>query len=229
MQIVDPAVTREKFARELEQWKTHSPRSSRGWLLLHIDEQRPAVEIGFQRQVATSVGDGRLTVIPVAIRLDFQNYDLLPPSITFIDPITRAPTVPQVRALQKQLDGMRDVLIDVHPSTGQPFLCLPGIREYHSHPQHSGDDWLLHRSAGEGHLSIVCERIWETMIEPIVGFECSLQTLPTVPLQAQVNVSLTQGDPAEVRNLLARQRALAEATRAAMQVQASRQVASEIP
>ena len=37
------------------------------------------------------------------------------------------------------------VLIDDHPLTHRPFLCLRGIREYHDHPQHTGDEWLLYK------------------------------------------------------------------------------------
>jgi hypothetical protein len=37
--------------------------------------------------------------------------------------------------------------LDDHPFTHKPFLCLRGIREYHEHPQHSGDEWLLYRES----------------------------------------------------------------------------------
>jgi len=39
------------------------------------------------------------------------------------------------------------VLLDDHPTTHKPFLCVRGIREYHEHPQHSGDEWLLYRES----------------------------------------------------------------------------------
>jgi hypothetical protein len=41
--------------------------------------------------------------------------------------------------------GTHLVLLPDHPLTHKPFLCLRGIREYHEHPQHSGDDWFLYR------------------------------------------------------------------------------------
>src|SRR5258706_394570 len=82
--------------------------------------------------------------------LDYTNYALWPPSLTFIDPRTREPASPAVRAPATTPAGVRDALVDGHPDTGRPFLCLPGIREYHNHPQHTGDDWLLHRAVGAG-------------------------------------------------------------------------------
>ena len=74
-------------------------------------------------------------------------YDQRPPSITFRDPwnwdllqfgalsigmLTDDPAKPQ------------QVVLDAHPVTKRPFLCLRGVREYHEHPQHDGDDWALY-------------------------------------------------------------------------------------
>jgi hypothetical protein len=32
-----------------------------------------------------------------------------------------------------------------HPSTGKPFICMRGFREYHTHPSHLGDLWDTYR------------------------------------------------------------------------------------
>jgi hypothetical protein len=32
-----------------------------------------------------------------------------------------------------------------HPTTGKPFICSPGSREYHTHPSHIGDKWENYR------------------------------------------------------------------------------------
>lgn len=93
-------------------------------------------------------------MITAAIRLSYDNYDLWPPSLTFIDPSTGAAATPAVQAPDRENGEIRNVLLGM-PGTGQPFLCLPGLREYHHHPQHTGDDWLLHRVAGEGRLGRV--------------------------------------------------------------------------
>jgi putative metal binding uncharacterized protein len=81
---------------------------------------------------------------------DLTNYDLDPPSLEFRDPWTDAPLQysTMLRALQFDRDRRGQiVLLDDHPATHKPFLCVRGIREYHDHPQHSGDEWLLYRKS----------------------------------------------------------------------------------
>jgi len=192
--IVDRDVTCRKVQRELDLWKANSQHQERGWLLLGYTEAVPSIELAFLAKVATSIDAGFLPVVVCTIRLTYENYDLWPPSLTFIDMFTRQPSRPHVRAFVSTPEGPRDVLIDGHPATNQPFLCLPGIREYHSHPQHTGDDWLLHRAAREGSISTICERIWRLMARNVVGLGVTVQGLPSWPLQAQLSIQLAQGD-----------------------------------
>jgi hypothetical protein len=127
------------------------------------------------------------------IRLTYENYDVWPPSLTFIDFFTRQPAMPHVNALTFDGQSARNLLIASHPATGLPFLCLPGIREYHVHPQHTGDDWLTHRAGGEGSISNVCERVWRLMINNVIGLQLVVQAMPVWPLQAQIGIQLLQG------------------------------------
>ena len=71
-----------------------------------------------------------------------------------------------------------NLVIDSHPVTNRPFFCIPGIRQYHDHPQHSGDSWLLHRAAGEGTLATICDRIWRAMARNVLGIHLELGMLP---------------------------------------------------
>jgi hypothetical protein len=201
--IVDPDVSRRKVQREVDFWKANSRHQERGWLLLNYDEIVPSMEIAFLAKIATNAGSAFLPVIVCAIRLTYENYDLWPPSLTFIDMFSRLPSKPHVRAFLSTPEGPRDVLIDGHPLTNQPFLCLPGIREYHSHPQHTGDDWLLHRSAREGSVSTICDRIWRLMARNVLGLGVSIQALPVWPLQAQLSIQLGQGDIGEAAAAMA--------------------------
>ena len=198
--LVDPEVSRRKFRTELELWKANSQHQSRGWLLLNEVETTPSVDLAFLARVAVSAGAGPLPIVVCAVRLTYDNYDLWPPSLMFIDLFTGKPSRPHVRAFVSTPEGPRDVLIDGHPATKQPFLCLPVIREYHSHPQHSGDDWLLHRPLREGSLSNICERIWRLMIRNVIGLNLSVQTLPAWPLKAQISFQITQGELAQADN-----------------------------
>ena len=60
-----------------------------------------------------------------------------------------------------------------------PFLCLPGIKEYHDHPGHTGDPWELHRPAGAGRLVRLLEVITKYGVEPVTGFNVNLVTQVT--------------------------------------------------
>jgi hypothetical protein len=192
--LVDPEISRSKFRRELKLWRANPVHRERGWLLLDCDEEALIIEFAFLARVSISSGAAPIPVISSAIRLSYENYDLWPPSLTFVDAFTRAPaTNPHVRAFMALPDGPRDVLIDAHPVTGLPFLCVAGNREYHSHPQHTGDSWLLHRPLGEGSMSTICDRVWRYMARNVVGLSVQMQALPGWPLRAQLHIVLAQG------------------------------------
>jgi hypothetical protein len=184
-------VSEAKLAAELADWEANaSIYRRRGWLLL--DRGPLTVEVAFLASVPL-VGIYTIPVITACIRLDYSNYDLWPPSLTFLDPRTRQPANPAVRAPATGPAGVRDALVDGHPDTGRPFLCLPGIREYHNHPQHTGDDWLLHRATGAGRLAVICERIWQRMVRNVVGLNVTVQALPPM-IGTQVSMALSQAD-----------------------------------
>ena len=189
--LVPREVSRAKLGRELADWHSNAELyRRRGWLLLGAHDLD--VHVAFVAPVA--VGEMSLPVITTAIRLNFDNYDLWPPSLTFIDPMTGQPALPVVSAPERDQHGEpRNVLLG-HPITKLPFLCLPGLREYHSHPQHSGDDWLLHRTSGQGRLAVICDRVWRRMARNVLGLQVSMLSLPGMGTQLQV--ALAQGDVA---------------------------------
>jgi hypothetical protein len=190
--LVDPDVTREKFRSDFERWTAIPDRNARGWLLLDYNEEQFSLEIAFLGALSISSGSAPLPIVACAIRLTYENYDLWPPSLTFIDAFTRQPAKPHVAAVVPTPEGPRNVLIENHPATQRPFLCLPGIREYHSHPQHTGDDWLLHRGSGAGSPSVVCERVWRFMTKNIAGLQVVIQAQPGWPLRALLQVLVAQ-------------------------------------
>ncbi|WP_280791021.1 putative metal-binding protein [Blastococcus sp. TF02A_35] len=61
-----------------------------------------------------------------------------------------------------------------------PFLCLPGVREYHDHPGHSGDPWELHRTTGAGSLARLVHVVHKYAVEPLGGW--SVQLTPQISL-----------------------------------------------
>jgi hypothetical protein len=190
--LVDPAVALTKLERDLDAWAAQSALyRQRGWVLL--GRRDLVVDVAFCAPVAVSSGPSPLPIVAACVRLDYQDYDLHPPSVEFIDLFTGEAASPHARALMPTADGPRDVLIENHPDTGRPFLCFPGVRQYHDHPQHSGDLWLLHRSQGAGSLATICDRVWRFMARNVLGLRVTAQMLPS-PFLPQVDVRLGQGD-----------------------------------
>lgn len=187
LQTVDPEVSLTKFAREVANYRSmESAYRNRGWLLL--DAEFPEVFVVF---AATKP---RPPPILAAVVLDFTNYDLRPPSVTFVDPFTRQPipakllqvqmlrrtaipgaTPETIRVLAQQGGVQLTNMIQSNSLEDAPFICLPGIREYHDNPAHTGDSWLLHRGSGEGSLVFILEKIWDHGLKPIEHYQVQIQ------------------------------------------------------
>lgn len=93
-------------------------------------------------------------------------------------------------------------LMQGYPEAGYPFMCLEGIYEYHQHPAHSGNDWLLHRDRGAGTLHAILTVFETYAVRPLlayhVGARMSFSPQPNQPvqqLQLQVNGFFTSGPP----------------------------------
>ena len=66
-----------------------------------------------------------------------SRYDAEAPSFAMVDPASRDPL-----PIERWTPGVPH---SVHPSTGQSFVCLQGIAEYHTHPSHLDDSWDRYR------------------------------------------------------------------------------------
>jgi hypothetical protein len=190
--LVDPAISRAKLDRQVAQWQSNvEDYRRRGMQLARVGDL--AVEVVFTARIGLNQ---LIPVVTACARIEYDNYDRWAPSVTFIDFFNREPCVPPVGA-RKWVDGVeQNVLIGGHPRTGRPFLCIPGVREYHEHGEHSGDDWLLHRSQGAGTLGAICELIWQRMVRNVVGVRAESHVLRTPDGQyvGQSRWTLVQGD-----------------------------------
>jgi hypothetical protein len=189
--LVDPEISRAKLSRQLADWQDQAEvYRRRGWLLLASEEL--AVEVGFA--AAVPLGDPPDSVaIPLAVRFGFENYDLWPPSLQLIDPITSRPLqAPRLWAYdfsRRDAVGIPEqAFVGAHPDTGRTFLCKRGVREYHTHFEHSGDDWLLHRGQGIGTLAQLCEVLWRLTTRTIAGLNLAVRRFAQGEA-AQVNFS----------------------------------------
>jgi hypothetical protein len=78
---------------------------------------------------------GQRRTVPIVVALRCDNYDTDPPSLAFVTDWTA--TVELRWASWPKGAG----LVDRHYKTGKPFLCRPGVREFHSHFQHGDEPW----------------------------------------------------------------------------------------
>lgn len=185
VQSVDPTVSRAKFEREVAQFREHETmHRQRGIFLLGATFPEVFVLLASPRV--------RPSVLIAGVVIDFANYDLKPPSVTFVNPFSREPIkakdltismprrqpmhgVPPEVATALAQQGQIQVInmIQFNGPEEVPFLCLPGVREYHDNPAHTGDSWLLHRRSGEGSLHFILEQIWKYGVNPFDQFQIS--------------------------------------------------------
>jgi hypothetical protein len=71
------------------------------------------------------------------IRLDGQNYDAEPFSVTVID---------ERGAVADQPRWPGSLFHSIHPGLGRGFVCIRGTFEYHCHPSHLNERWDTYRA-----------------------------------------------------------------------------------
>jgi len=177
MQATDPCVSRVKFERELGEFVAQRQHhEARGWFL---------VEAAFPLVFLIAAG-AQPRLLLFGLLLDYTDYDAQPPSVKFVDPFTREPYTaarlpipPLLRARPPQHVGIPGLpapsqapqdpqpLLQAHSPDDVIFLCLPGVREYHDQPGHSGDVWDRHRANGAGRLSTLISIIHKYGVEPV--------------------------------------------------------------
>jgi Predicted metal binding domain len=115
--------------------------AERGWTV--HSATYPILEIGF----ATP---GRQ---PLRIRARCDGWNGVPLSIEWLDAAGDALTaIPQGPG--GQLNN------SPHPQTGRPFVCMAGVREYHTHPSHIGDVWESYKDQSGYDIGGIITRVW---------------------------------------------------------------------
>jgi hypothetical protein len=197
-QVVDPAVSRRKFDREVALHRQREAFHRRRGCFL-IDAMFPEIFVIF---ASVRV---RPAAVVAGVILDFTDYDLRPPSLTFVDPFTREPLAAKDLGLamlsrppdtddaallaMMQAGVPMQNMIQTNGPGSRPFLCLPGIREYHDNPAHTGDSWLLHRGSYEGSLAFILEKIWAHGVNPIEAFLVQAQAPVVMMTVAPARIS----------------------------------------
>ena len=188
-QVADPEVSRLKLSREIAEYREFEGEyRARGWFML--GSEFPMVDVLMASNKTAP------PAIVLAVRFDYTNYDLQPPSVRFVNPFTwqslklkempvrlqranpsqEIPLPVPIPAMDGKLmlESAQDLLVARTPEDS-PILCLPGVREYHDHPAHSGDRWELHKAAGEGRLANLLNTISKYGVEPVNGFNVNLE------------------------------------------------------
>jgi hypothetical protein len=125
------------------------------------------------------MGSTQIPFVVPTVRLRYDNYDLWPPELTFIDLFTGLPAPPPIPATVPHPSGARTILID-RPSN-RFFLCVPGTRGYHTDSEHDGDVWHRYRAQRRGSLAVICETVSDTMTRTVAGVGVQIQQILVLP------------------------------------------------
>jgi Predicted metal binding domain len=185
IQTVDPEITREKFRKEFELFKVNNKLYRELGILL-LEEAFPEIKLAFCS----------LRILPnpivFAVCINFANYDLDPPSVRFIDPFSHDPIlIKKLPHMFPRKIGAIGSQVSLQPlviaqADNKPFFCIPGVREYHHHPAHTGDSWLLHRGiAGEGTLGFIIDKLHQYGVTAINGIQAPVISQSTFTFDIQ--------------------------------------------
>jgi hypothetical protein len=150
--IADPSVSRRKFEREVAAALAHKPFHEQGVWILRAEY--PTVFAVLITTLNVPIWRGILC----GVHINFTDFDVRPPSLKFVDPFNERPLnynecwkftrlnlkppLPGDTAGPQQYEAVPLLqAFDIN----NPFLCLPGVREYHDSSAHTGDSWFLHR------------------------------------------------------------------------------------
>lgn len=181
--LVDPAISRTKFEREIASFLKHEyVHSKKGIWLVKACFPEAFFVFGISQVNPPAIAFGAL--------FNFENFDLWAPSVRLANPFTRIPYKGKEspNSLLRRVQGpdgvanlppgvqvLTQAILQSHDPEDDPFLCLPGIREYHEHPAHSGDPWLLHRRTGKGSLLFVVDQLFKYGVAGITSYQVGFQ------------------------------------------------------
>ena len=124
----------------------------------------PGMEPGAKLQFMATNEIPSLASRAFGVRISLDDFDQRAPSVVFCDPFTWEELPYDMHRGNHIGDNGTafNVILGGHPLTKKPFLCMRGIREYHEHPQHTGDDWMQYRN----HVGLfsTLDMIWKTCV-----------------------------------------------------------------
>jgi len=137
---VHPEASKVRFREEVARIPA-SLLAQRGWIL-HTREF-PVLDCSF-------AAAGRTTL---RVRLTCDDWNDTSASIALLDATGTA--------LSQLLPNPTGVFnSSSHPTTGRPFVCMRGSREYHGHPSHLNDPWEPLKALDEYSLGGLLTKLW---------------------------------------------------------------------
>ena len=141
---MDSAVSIRKYDRVVDSLTNKAALfvGERGWDV--VDVVYPCLSVVFKHPRS-----GR----EIEFRFNCEGWDEEPPSLTLHNPESG-----QELCWENWPKEAWSVLAR-HPITGKPFLCLRGIREYHTHNRHLNDPWEAYRPMSSYSLLSIIDRV----------------------------------------------------------------------
>ena len=134
------AASKAIFNAEVEKFTDQLLRV-RGWTL--HSKTYPVLDVSFHSESRT----------PLRVRLLCDDWNDHPPSIQFLSLEGQF-----LSSIKKDPAGIFNE--SAHPSTGRPFVCTPGSREYHTHSSHTTDYWSNYKNKSGFDLGGILTKLW---------------------------------------------------------------------
>lgn len=188
IQVADPEVSKNKFEAEINRYNDIE-RSYRAKGIICTKVSFPDIFLIF------AIPKAKTPIIAFSVKINFTNYDYEPPSVVFLNPFTeelvRRDQVP-IGFLQVNKSNPFQP-VDLLQGGGNmiPFFCIPGVREYHNHPAHSGDSWFLYRTRGEGTLLFIIDQLYNYSVGTAREY-LAIFKLTEMNLQVQQELKMNQ-------------------------------------
>jgi hypothetical protein len=134
------ALSRAAFERDVGRLDRRTAEKF-GWTV--VTAEYPVLDVSFKHATAA----------PLRLRFTCTDWDELPPSIELLDAAGKHLTAPPPHVGSVFHPGP-------HASTGRPFVCMRGSREYHTHESHLTDYWSNYRGKPGIDLLGILGQLW---------------------------------------------------------------------
>lgn len=147
-----PEVSKQLFEEEVGKILANADLLvERGWLVLIASYPEFTVAVKHRKT-------SRIRVF----RFVFDDWNDLPPKLSLVD----GETLQDLPGTMWPTNGLSHWHHSGWTSasgitTSQPFMCMAGIREYHTHQSHVSDSWENHKSQGGFDLGGIVSRVTE--------------------------------------------------------------------